>query len=121
MAVMSKVLRAYLVSKVRMPRSQSMTRLLPCAKNVFGGHQQVFDGGGHAPFEQHRLVGLADRVQQVIILHVARANLQHVGVNGHQGHLAGGHDFGDNRQAGRLAGFGQQFEAVLAHALKSVG
>ena len=53
MALMSVVLRVSF-SKVRMPRSQSITLRVALRQDVFGRHQQFFDGGAQAALEQHR-------------------------------------------------------------------
>ena len=81
-AFRSSVLRV-IVSKVRMPRSQRMTWVLPRGDDVLGRHQQLLDGGAHAALEQHGLAQLAHRLQQREVLHVARADLEDVGVLGH--------------------------------------
>ena len=64
---------------------------------------------------------LADGVQQGVVLHVARANLEDVGVLGHEGNLGGGHDLGDDEHPGGVGRLAQQLQPGLAHALKSVG
>jgi hypothetical protein len=89
--------------------------------DVFGSHQQVFDGGGHAAFEQDGALGFADGVQQVEVLHVARPDLEHVGVFGDQFDLLRGHDLGHDRHTGQFAGLGQNLQPGFAHALEGVG
>ena len=51
-------------------------------RDVLGGHQPFLVGRGQPALEHHRLAGRADRLQQREVLHVARADLQHVGVLG---------------------------------------
>ncbi len=50
------------------------------AHYIFGGHQEFIESGGHAAFEEHGLFGAAGAFEQREILHVARADLNHVGV-----------------------------------------
>ena len=45
----------------------------------------------------------AERFQQREVLHVARADLQDVGILGHELDVTIRHDFGDDRQAGRFS------------------
>ncbi len=90
-------------------------------EDILGGHEQFFDGGHHTAFEQHGGARLAGGVEQVVVLHVARADLDHVGVFGDEGHLLGRHGLGDHGQAGGFAGLGQQRQPLFAHALKAVG
>ncbi len=40
--------------------------------DVLGGEQKFFQRGAHAALEQHRLALLADRVEQIEVLHVPR-------------------------------------------------
>ena len=54
--------------------------VVAAGEDVFGGEQQFFDGGGDAALQQHRLAQLAEFAQQIEILHVARADLQDVGI-----------------------------------------
>ena len=71
-------------------------------EDVFGRHQQLFDRGGDAAFEQHRVLAFAGGVQQGKVLHVARADLQHIGILGHQRAPARGPS-PRSRSAGRSA------------------
>ena len=59
--------------------------------------------------------------QEAEVLHVPRADLQHVGIAGDQGHVAGGNHLGHKRQAGLLPGRGQNLQAVFLQSLKTVG
>ena len=83
--------------------------------------QELVDRGARAALEQHRPRRLADCFEQAVVLHVARADLQHVGVFGDQRHVLAGDDFGHDGEAGFGAGLGQQLEAVFLHALEAVG
>ena len=55
------------------------------------------------------------------VLHVARADLQDVGILGHQLDIAVAHHFGDDAEAGGAPGFIQQLEAFQLQALEIVG
>ncbi len=90
-------------------------------ENVLGAHQQIDHRGAHAALEQHRLASLADLGEQYEILHVAGADLNHVGIAFDDFHAPGIHDFGDHRETVFIADFAQDFEALLAHALIGVG
>ena len=63
----------------------------------------------------------AQRFQQHEILHVARADLHHVGIVRDQIDVAIAHHFGDDRQAGGFLGLLQQLQAFFFHALEIVG
>jgi thiamine biosynthesis protein ThiI len=88
--------------------------------DVFGGHQPFLDGGVHAALEHDRLAHAADRLQQREVLHVARADLEHVRVAGDQVHVAGVDHLGHHRQAGRLAHLGEDLQPGLAQPLERV-
>src|SRR5215471_14565259 len=49
-------------------------------KDVFGGHQELVESSGHASLQQYRFLCAARVLEQRKILHVARANLDDVGV-----------------------------------------
>ena len=99
-AVRSSVFRLY-VSNVRMPRSHRITLGLP-AEDVLGGHQPLLDRRAVAALEHHRAPGAADGQQQREVLHVPGADLEDVGVLGHDVDLGGLHDLRD-RPADRSA------------------
>jgi hypothetical protein len=50
------------------------------AHDVFGGHEKFFERGGDAALQEHRLAGASGALEQRKILHVARADLDHVGI-----------------------------------------
>ncbi len=66
------------------------------------------------------MLAFTDRIQQGEVLHVARADLQHIGVGCHQPDLFGGHYLGDDRHARFLADFSQDLQAFLAQALEGI-
>ncbi len=117
-ALMSVVLRVA-VSNVRMPRSQSATRRLPCDRMYSAAMSSSSMVALRPALQQHRVLALAGRVEQRVVLHVARADLQHVGVAADKRHHLGRHHFGDGRQPGHRAGLGQQLQPGLAHALET--
>jgi hypothetical protein len=54
------------------------------AHHVLGGHQKLIQSGREAALDHHRLAQLAGALEQREVLHVARADLHHVGPFGHQ-------------------------------------
>ncbi len=89
--------------------------------DVLGGEHEFFEGGGEAAFEEDGFAGIANGPEEVVVLHVAGSDLEDVGVLTDEVDLVDGHDFGDDGEAGLGAGFGEDFEAFLAHALEGVG
>ena len=91
------------------------------AHDVLGAHQKLFQGGAESALEQHGERRTAGALKQRVVLHVARADLNHVGVvfDGFQG--LGVHGLGDDEHAEALAHFGQNLQALYAHALEGVG
>ena len=83
--------------------------------------QPLLDRRRHAALEQHRHADVADRLEQQVVLHVARADLEHVGVARDQRHVGRRHHLGDDRQAGLVARGGQDLQALLAQAPEVVG
>ena len=90
-------------------------------QQVFGGHQEVFDGGRQTALEQHRLADLSDPLEELEVLHVARAHLEHVQALGRGRQMLGRHHLRDDRQPVTLAGLLQQLDPRLAQTLKRVG
>ncbi len=72
-------------------------------------------------FKQHRFADLAEFAQQVVVLHVARADLQDIGVLSEQRDLRLVHHFADHQQAAPVRRFAHHFQALFAQALKTVG
>ena len=85
--------------------------------DVFGGHEQFFDGGAEAALQQHGPAAFAERFQEHEVLHVARADLHDVGVLRDEIDVAIAHDFGDDAEAGRGFRFLQELQAFFFHAL----
>ena len=73
-----------------------------------------------AALEQHGPSHASELGEQREVLHVARADLQHVGVLGDEIDLPRVHHLGDDRQAGLGAHLGEDLERVGAQALERV-
>ena len=89
-------------------------------EHVLRRHQQLLDRARQAALEQHRDPRATDLGQQRVVLHVARADLDHVGDVGHRLDVADVHDLGDDRQPGLRARVGEDLEAGLAEPLEGV-
>ena len=91
------------------------------AHDVFGGHQEFFERGGHAALQQHGLAQAAGALEQREVLHVAGADLDHVGllVDQFQRFVVDG--FGDDAHSEVVADFGHDLQGFDAEALKCVG
>ena len=89
-------------------------------RDVLGRHQPLLDGGVHAALEQDRLAGRADGLEQREVLHVAGADLKHVGVRADQVDARRVDDLGDDRQADLRPDLGQDLQAGLAESLERV-
>src|SRR5208283_91760 len=48
--------------------------VVPAGHDVFGGKEQLLNGGGDSAFQQNRLGHLAELSQQVVILHVTSSD-----------------------------------------------
>ena len=110
------------VSKVRMPRSQSMTLGLPAFEDVLGRQQQFFDRGAGTALEQHRL----DRTRRRLPAGDSSACCgRRSAARRHSGrrarHVLAGHHFGDDGQAGLGPGGGEHFQPVFLETLKAIG
>ena len=88
--------------------------------DVFGAHDQLFQGVGQAALEQHRLFLAAGGFQQLKVLHVAGPDLDKVHIF-KQGQVLGVHDLGDDGAAGGPAGQLEQVQPLAAHPLERVG
>ena len=95
--------------------------VIALAHDVLGGHQELVEGSAHAALQQHRLPQPPGMLQQRKILHVARADLDHVGPLGDQaqGFVVDG--FGDDPQAEFVPDFGHDLQRFKAQALECIG
>src|SRR5207245_11609658 len=82
-------------------------------QDVFGREQELLHGRRHAAFQEDRLRLLADRVQQRVVLHVPRADLETVGDYGDCLDVARRKDLGDDRKPAYRVGFREDIEALL--------
>ena len=95
--------------------------VVAAGEDVFGAEQKFFHRGGHAALEQDGLADFAERAEQMIILHVARADLKNIDVLAHHLNLRRVHHFADDEQTEFVGGFAHQLQAFFAHALKGIG
>ena len=72
-------------------------------------------------FSSTGLRDAAGTLQQREVLHVARADLDHVGILLHQVERLVVHGFGDDQQAEAVADLGQNLQAVFRQSLERVG
>src|SRR6266404_898248 len=95
--------------------------VIAAGDDVFGAEEEFFHGGGHAALEEHGLANFAEGAEEIVVLHVARADLKDVDVADHHLDLRRVHHFADGEQVEFLRGFAHQLEAFFAHALEGVG
>ena len=103
-----------------MPRSQSITASLPSLRMYSAAIRSSSSVADSPRFRSTGLPGAADLGEQRVVLHVARADLDHVGHLEHRLEVAHVHQLGHDRQAGLRLGLGQQPQPRLAEALERV-
>ena len=74
-----------------------------------------------AALQHDGTAAFAERFEENEVLHVARADLQDVGVFRDEIDVAIAHDFGDDAEAGGVSRLLQELQAVLFQALEIVG
>ncbi len=89
-------------------------------EDVLGGEQELVEGRAHAALQQGGLARVSHGLQELVVLHVAGADLQDVGVLGDHRDVFGRHDLGDDRQTRLLPGHGQHLQARFLMALEAV-
>ena len=94
--------------------------LVPLLRDVLGRHEELLDGRGRRALEEHRVRHAADLGEEVEVVHVARADLDHVRDLGDRRDVARIEELGDDRQARLLARLGEDLEALRAEALERV-
>src|ERR1700682_3784014 len=95
--------------------------VIAAGEDVLGAEEQLFHGGGHAALEEYGLADFAEGAEEIIVLHVARADLEDVDVAEHHLDLRRVHDFADGEEIEFLRGFAHELEAFFAHTLEGVG
>src|SRR2546429_375493 len=89
-------------------------------EEVLRGHEKFIEGGGHAALEKNGLLGAAGALEEREILHVARANLDDVGVFFDELERFVVDSFGDDAETMLGAHFRENLGAVFAESLKAV-
>src|SRR5882672_6838717 len=89
-------------------------------ENVLGGHEEFVERCGHAALEENGFLGAAGAFEQREILHVARTDLDDVGVLLDEVERFIVNRFGDDTEAVGRTNFRENLEAVFAEALKTI-
>ncbi len=93
---------------------------IPLAHDVLGRHDPLFHGAARSALEEDRLVGAPHFVEQGIVLAVARADLEDVGILADDADGARLHHLGDDGEAGERPGFGEEAQPLLTEPLERV-
>ncbi len=89
--------------------------------DVLGGHEPLLDGRGQPAFQHHRFAELADALEEREVLHVARTDLEDVGIFGDEWERLGVLHFGDDGHVRGVARFGEDLEPFFFQPLEIVG
>ena len=103
-----------------MPRSQSITWGLPALRTYSAASNSSSSVALGPRFNKTGLPSAPTDLQEPIVLHVAGADLQDVGIAGHEFHVALRHDLGHHGQAGLGTGGGEDLQAVFLETLEAV-
>ena len=88
--------------------------------DVLRRHDPLLDRIRQPALQQHRLVNLAQRFQQIEVLHVARSDLNQIDMLDKFVDLIRAHQFADDRQTGLFPRLDHRENPFGAHPLKSV-
>src|SRR5260221_7578141 len=69
--------------------------VIAAGEDVLGAEEQLLHGGGHSALEEHRLADFAEGAEKIIILHIARSDLEDIDVAQPHLDLGGDHCFAD--------------------------
>ena len=75
----------------------------------------------HTALQEYRQAGTCCRLKKRVVLHVACADLQNVGILGDHGNVVLRHDLGHDSQTTLFARTGQHLETLKAMSLKCIG
>src|SRR5205085_292392 len=88
--------------------------------DVLGGEQELVERRGHTALEQHRFARAAGSLEEREVLHVARADLDAVGVLINERERLMIDRFGDDRQVELLANARENLESFFLQSLKRI-
>lgn len=94
--------------------------LVAAGHDVLGAHQELLHGVGEATLEQDGLARLAELLEQLEVLHIARADLEAVALVHENVDMGRVRDLGDNRQTGSLVRLVQQLQTLSLQTLEGV-
>src|SRR4051812_12447172 len=94
--------------------------LISLGQDVLRAEEKIIDRSCHSALEQHRLLHFADGLEQRVVLHVARADLNAVGDFGHQLCAFGVHRLCDNWKPGFFSRAREKGETLFPHSLEGV-
>ena len=89
-------------------------------EDVFGGHEEFVESGGHAALKKDGEFGAAGAFEERKVLHVAGADLDDVGIFLDEVERFVVDGFGDDAETELLANLGKNFQAGETEALKRV-
>ena len=89
--------------------------------DVLGGVQPLIDRCGKPALEHDRLPGTTDRLQQAEVLHVARPNLEKIGIRGNSIDRLDHRHLSDDGKAGLLARLGEILQPLFLEPLERIG
>src|SRR5260370_450293 len=94
--------------------------VIALGEDVLGRHEELVERGGHAALEENGFPGAAGAFEQGEVLHVARADLDDVGVLFDEVEAFVVDSFGNDAEAVSGADFRKNLESVFTDALKAV-
>src|SRR5207244_2584950 len=79
------------------------------------------DGGRDSALQEHRFALFSELAEKVVVLHVARADLEDIRVGREQRNLGVVHDLADDEQFIAIGGLPEQAQSFLTQTLKTIG
>ena len=94
--------------------------VISARQNVFRREQPLFERRRNAALQQCRLAQFPDFAQQVEVLHIARADLQDIGIRAQQRNLRRVHHLADHEKAAPVRRLAQQLQPFFAQSLETI-
>ena len=89
--------------------------------DVFRGHQELVERGAESALQEDWFFRVAGVLEERKILHIARTDLDDVGVFLDEVEAFVVHGFGDDAEAEAVADFRKNFQSIFAESLKAIG